>query len=199
MLTTVVICTYNRSKLLNDTLAQFRQLDMGECRDWEILVVNNNCSDDTDAVIQAHSRHLPLRRLWEPRPGKSYAANLAVLEARGDLILWTDDDVLVDKDWLKAYVEAGRAFPQVSFFGGPISPWFESQPPVWLVKHLTMISACFAIREGFEESFSPIIAPIFPSVPTWRRVVIALKTVPSIFGSDPNQVRRSVAKKRRCS
>ena len=129
---------------------------MSACGEWELLVVNNNCTDDTDAVIQAHSRNLPLRRLWEPRPGKSHAANLAVREARGDLILWTDDDVLVDRDWLKAYVQVAREFPSVSFFGGPITPWFESEPPVWLVKHLPMISACFAIREAFEEPFSPI-------------------------------------------
>ncbi len=108
MSTTIAICTYNRSSLLDKTFAQLRHLDVAGCGEWEILVVNNNCSDDTDAVIQRHSDVLPLRRLSEPRPGKSYAANLAVQEARGDVILWIDDDVLVDPGWLGAYVRAAH-------------------------------------------------------------------------------------------
>ncbi len=141
-----------------------RYLQVPRSTDWEILAVNNNCSDDTDAVIQRYTEHLPIRRLWEPRPGKSNAANLAVREARGELILWTDDDVLVDSGWLKAYVEAARAFPDVSFFGGPIAPWFESEPPAWLARllHLKLISVCFAMRDGFDEPFVPIIAPLLP-------------------------------------
>ncbi len=162
MFSTVVICTYNRSKLLNETLAQFRHLDTGDCGDWEILVVNNNCSDDTDAVIQRYVGTLPVRRLWEPRPGKSYAANLAVQEATGELILWTDDDVRVDRGWLNAYVEAATAYPDVSFFGGPINPWFETNPPEWLSRHLQLVSGCFAIRDSFKERFEPITSAYLP-------------------------------------
>ena len=162
MFTTVVICTYNRSKLLNETMAQLRHLNTVDCGDWEILVVNNNCSDDTDAVIQRHVGALPVRRLWEPQPGKSYAANLAVREAKGDLVLWIDDDVLVDREWLNAYVEAARLYPEVSFFGGPIVPWFESEPPEWLVRHLPLISGCFATRTAFEEPVTPISARYLP-------------------------------------
>jgi len=139
-----------------------RYLQVPRSTDWEILAVNNNCSDDTDAVIQRYTEHLPIRRLWEPRPGKSNAANLAVREARGELILWTDDDVLVDSGWLKAYVEAARAFPDVSFFGGPIAPWFESEPPAWLARHLPLISTCFAMQTPFEEPYMPVCAPRHP-------------------------------------
>ena len=52
MLVTCAKCTYNRSKSLDRTLARFRHLDLSSCGEWELLVVNNNCSDDTDAVIQ---------------------------------------------------------------------------------------------------------------------------------------------------
>src|SRR5262249_32309027 len=94
--------------------------------------------------------------------GKSNAANRAVEAARGDLILWTDDDVLVDKEWLNAYAKAWRAFPQVSFFGGPIIPWFEMEPPTWLSRNLHLISACFAMRDAFDEPFVPIGASPLP-------------------------------------
>lgn len=159
---TIIICTYNRCRLLNNTLAQFRDLDLSSCTGWEIIVVNNKCSDDTELVIQRHSGHLPVRRLWEPRPGKSRAANLAVREARGELLLWTDDDVLVDPGWLRAYVEAAQAYPHASFFGGPIEPWFETDPPAWILRHYALIARCFAARDGFAEPFVPISADYIP-------------------------------------
>lgn len=162
MFATIAICTFNRARLLDNTLGQLRQLDTSGCGDWDIMVVNNNCADDTDTVIQSHSEHLPVRRLWEPRPGKSHAANLAVQEAKGELILWIDDDVLVDRAWLKAYVEAARAHPRVSFFGGPIIPSFETEPPAWLINHFPLISNCFATRTGFEEPYTSISPGYLP-------------------------------------
>jgi hypothetical protein len=151
----IICCLFNRSGLLDKTLDRLRRLDVAPCAHWEILVVNNNSSDDTDTVIERHSEQLPIRRLWEPRTGKSHAANLAISEARGDLFLWTDDDVLVDRDWLKAYVQAALAHPDASFFGGPIVPWFETEPPHWIRTHLRSIASCFAIRDEFTQSFTP--------------------------------------------
>jgi glucosyl-dolichyl phosphate glucuronosyltransferase len=158
----IIICTFNRSGLLDKTLDQLRSLDATACVNWELLVVNNNCSDDTDGVIRRHCGNLPVRRLWEPRTGKSYAANLAVREAKGDLLLWTDDDVLVDPGWLRAYVEAADAHPDAGFFGGPITPWFESEPPQWITRNLPTIDYCFAIREVFGEPYTPITADYRP-------------------------------------
>jgi glycosyltransferase involved in cell wall biosynthesis len=158
----IVICTFNRSCLLDKTLDQLRSLDTTACVNWKLLVVNNNCSDDTDGVIRRHCGKLPVRRLWEPRTGKSYAANLAVREAKGDLLLWTDDDVLVDPGWLRAYAEAADAHPDAGFFGGPITPWFESEPPQWITRNLPTIDSCFAIREVIGEFYTPITADYRP-------------------------------------
>ncbi len=162
MIVSIIICTFNRSRLLDQTLAQFRSLDVDGCADWEILVVNNNSTDETNAVIRRHSGNLPLRRLWEPRPGKSYAANLAVREAKGDLLLWTDDDVLVDPGWLNAYVQAAREHSLASFFGGPITPWFESEPPEWIANNLPLVGCCYAVRAGFTEALTPINEAYLP-------------------------------------
>ncbi len=159
---TIIICTFNRASLLDKTLSQLRCLDVSECGEWEILVVNNDSNDDTDAVVRRHSEQLPIRPLWEPRPGKSRAANLAVSEARGDLLLWTDDDVLVEPGWLRAYVEAAQAYPHASFFGGPIEPWFETNPPAWILQHYSLIARCFAARDEFTERFTPITTKYTP-------------------------------------
>jgi glycosyltransferase involved in cell wall biosynthesis len=109
-----------------------RQLRIPANVDWELLVVNNNCTDDTDAVIARHQDALPLRRLFEPEQGLSNARNSAVAVAKGDYILWTDDDVLVSSNWLVEYANAFRSWPDAAFFGGPIEPWFSTEPPAWL-------------------------------------------------------------------
>jgi glycosyltransferase involved in cell wall biosynthesis len=121
---------------------------------WELIVVNNNCSDDTDSVLADFQSRLPLVRLFEPTPGKSHAANLAVREATGEYIVWTDDDVLVDPDWLQAYLAAFARWPEASVFAGVIDPWFEEPPPRWLEQVFANVAGAYAALDhgptGFE-------------------------------------------------
>jgi glycosyltransferase involved in cell wall biosynthesis len=140
----VVICTWNRAPLLDQALTQLRALEAPPGVSWELLVVNNNCTDDTDAVITRHAPALPVRRLFEGRPGKSHAANLAVAEAQGGLVLWTDDDVLVEPDWLAQYVRAAAAWPDAAFFGGVVEPHFAAEPPDWIRRHLARLQLYYA-------------------------------------------------------
>lgn len=144
---TVAICTWNRANLLDQTLTRMRELHIPSGLAWELIVVNNNCSDETDLVITKHSCSLPLRRLFEPKQGHSNARNCAVAAARGELLLWTDDDVLVSRDWLAAHVNAATQYPDAAFFGGPIRPWFAVEPPRWVRRHLERLSPCWAILE----------------------------------------------------
>jgi len=155
MKVSVVICTWNRAALLDQTLSSIRQLAMPPDVEWELLVVNNNCTDDTDEVLSRHAGHLPLRRLFEPKPGHSNARNCAVSNVRSDLLLWTDDDVLVDPDWLVEYVQAAQAHPQVTFFGGTVTPWFEATPPKWITRNLPTVGYCFALC-NFGSSIRPL-------------------------------------------
>ena len=83
-------------------------------------------------LLTSYEGRLPLRALFEATPGKSAALNRAVCEAQGDLIIWTDDDVLVDPDWVASYAAAADRWPDAAFFGGPIDPWFDGEPPGWL-------------------------------------------------------------------
>jgi glucosyl-dolichyl phosphate glucuronosyltransferase len=79
--------------------------------DWEVVVVNNGCTDHTEEVIAAFVGRLPLRRDAEPVRGLPRARNRAVDAARGDYVLWTDDDVVVDPGRLAAYLAAFRRHP----------------------------------------------------------------------------------------
>lgn len=158
---TIAICTWNRAKLLDQTLAAMRDLVIPEGVEWEVLVVNNNCSDRTDEVIASHSDFLPIRRLFQALPGKSHAANLAIEHAVGDLILWTDDDVLVAPRWLAEFVEAAQRHPEAAYFGGTVDPLFEVDPPGWIRRHMPVLGDIYAIRQ-FGEEIRPLGPLEFP-------------------------------------
>src|SRR5688572_10217281 len=117
MIITVALCTWNRAELLDQTLMGMRKLRIPDGVVWELLVVNNNCTDETDQVIARHIPRLPIRRLLETKQGHSNARNCAVAAAQGELMIWTDDDVLVAPDWLEQYVEAVGKWPNVTVFG----------------------------------------------------------------------------------
>jgi glucosyl-dolichyl phosphate glucuronosyltransferase len=142
---TVAICTHNRSGLLNQTLTKLQQLHIPCGVSWELLVINNCCTDDTDEVIRNHRNRLPVRCLHEGQPGLSAARNRALSEATGDLILWTDDDVLVDAEWLAEYYRAAQQWPDAAFFGGTVEPMFAVDPPVWIQRNLDILQAPFAV------------------------------------------------------
>lgn len=144
---TVAICTWNRAALLRRTLESLTVQRNLDDTPWELLVVNNNCTDETDDVISAFKLRLPLRGLHEANPGLSNARNKAVAEATGDYIVWTDDDVVVRPEWLSAYAMAFRAWPDHAVFGGPIHPDFEGKPPNWLLSVWPRVQGAYAIRD----------------------------------------------------
>lgn len=152
MLFTVAICTWNRCDLLAKTLDRLTELDASDVG-WELLVVENACTDRTVGVAREFEGRLPLRLLSEPKPGQSNARNCAVAAARGDYVVWTDDDVLVDAQWLRAYAAAVAAHPAADFFGGPIRPWFETPAPGWLSTNWELISGAYAARDFGAEEF----------------------------------------------
>ena len=163
MLLTIAICTWNRARLLDQTLTRMRDLRVPSGVNWELVVVNNNCTDDTDAVIARHAKHLPLRRLFESSPGKSFALNRAASEARGDFVVWTDDDVLVAPGWLAEYAAAMRRWPTASFFGGPSEPWFDASPPPWF-RRVWHKWAAYMHLSILERSLSDLIRNVFRMV-----------------------------------
>ena len=125
----VCICTYNRSKGLRRTLeslARQNNINLGE-----VLIVDNNCTDDTADVVESFRETLPIRRITESRQGLSHARNRAVADFRGDVLLFTDDDVRLGTSWLAAYQDAIRRFPDADYFGGRILPDWGQAKPRW--------------------------------------------------------------------
>lgn len=158
---TVAICTWNRAKLLDQTLTRFRELTIPKGLRWEVIVVDNNCTDNTMSVIGQHQARLPLRGVAEPQQGHSHARNCAVREAKGSYLLWTDDDVLVDTDWIVNHLDAVERFPDAKFFGGPVRPWYEATPPNWVLRHYNRVKHCWAIVDLGSDT-RPLCAEEYP-------------------------------------
>ncbi|MGE0451430.1 MAG: glycosyltransferase [Vicinamibacterales bacterium] len=139
----VVICTRNRASLLRGTLERFLTLTVPSGLGWELLVVDNGSTDTTAQVVTEYATRLPLRGLVEPVTGLSAARNRAVAEAAGTYVLWTDDDVLVDQDWLTSFVTAAAKYPRAAAFGGIVEPWFAEPPDQ------DYVDAFLHLRNGF--------------------------------------------------
>jgi glycosyltransferase involved in cell wall biosynthesis len=144
---TVAICTLNRAESLRRTLDSLAAMRVPEGLVWELVVVNNDCNDLTDDVIKSFADRLPVRREFEAQRGTSRARNRAVDAAIGDYIVWTDDDVVVDRGWLVAYVDAFLFWPGAAVFGGPVIPRFDAPTPMWLAGSHEQISGAFAGRD----------------------------------------------------
>jgi len=100
---TVILCTYNRCESLAKALESVAASELPESVSWEVLVVDNNSKDRTREVIEEFCRKDPehFRYLFEARQGKSNALNTGIGEARGKILAFMDDDVIVAPEWLR--------------------------------------------------------------------------------------------------
>lgn len=130
----VIVATRNRSRFLGALLDALAGQALPAGTSWELLVVDNGSSDDTAHVLaqEIDRGRLPLLALSEPTPGKSRALNLAMARARGDLWVFTDDDVLPEPEWLGAYIDAARRHPNIDGFAGRVLPKWLGELPEWL-------------------------------------------------------------------
>src|SRR5262249_52705605 len=106
----VVVCTYNRSTSLRRTLAALEAQEVPPGLAWEIVIVDNNSSDDTRAVVDAFGTacSIPVRYAFEPRQGLSFARNTGVAHAKGEILACTDDDCRPEPTWIR-HIVAGIA------------------------------------------------------------------------------------------
>ena len=130
---TVAICTYNGAARLTEVLEKLRsQIGTDDIR-WEILIVDNNSNDGTQKVIQNYQAHWKapgsIHYLFEPKQGVAFARQLAVQEAKSDLIGFLDDDSHPTPTWVMEAYTFGLAHPQAGAYGSCIRGLFDSQLP----------------------------------------------------------------------
>jgi glycosyltransferase involved in cell wall biosynthesis len=129
---TVALCTHNHADRLAKTLRDLRLLRAPRAA-WELLLVDNGCTDGTAALLAAQDwpAGWRVRVVHEGRLGLSNARNCAIREAAGEYLIFIDDDETPDPDWLCAYERLIDA-QAPDAFGGRIEVLFEGARPPWL-------------------------------------------------------------------
>ena len=136
---TVLIATYNRAAMLDETLTWLARMRVSSTLAWDAIVIDNNSADDTRAVVERHIPDFPvrLRYLFEGRQGRSSALNAGIAAAGGSVLAFTDDDVRVADGWLDAAAtpllsSLPGADSSLAYAGGPVRPIWGTDPPDWL-------------------------------------------------------------------
>lgn len=135
ILINAVIATCSRPDSLKKTLEQLARVYLPSNFDKLVVVENGPVMGVQDILSQFPS--LPSLYLHEPAANKSIALNHAIEALKGNpLLVFFDDDVLVDLGCLAAYAEAVQKLPERGFFGGPTRAVYEKAPPDWLLNLL---------------------------------------------------------------
>lgn len=129
----VILCTYNRAANLPACISLLANQQHIDDVDWEVLVVDNNSSDDTAATVKGLQRAHPiaLRYGFEPKQGLSNARNFGIRETEGTHVVFIDDDILVTPHWLKSYAETFAQY-DCDAVGGRILVHSPATLPRWI-------------------------------------------------------------------
>lgn len=129
----IIIPTYNRARLLRFTINSICKQTLNT-DEFEVLVLDNGSTDNTkeitDKIIKDHQKH-NIRYIYEPEPGLLSGRHRGAVEAKGDILVFVDDDIEADMNWLSAIYETFKD-PEVHLVGGKNLPRYEVKPLYWL-------------------------------------------------------------------
>lgn len=126
--------------------------------DAEIIIIDNNSQDDTEALVKECIATTPveIRYIFEPKQGLSAARNRAISEAKGDYVIFLDDECVVEPDWLSIAISDAIEF-HPCFIGGPyIGAFLPGTRPKWFkLEYGNAYFIDFHYERGFQRSFHP--------------------------------------------
>ena len=152
----VIICTYNRARYIYRLLGSIAE---GDCpsSEYEIILVDNNCTDNTvEEVARFQTDHpeVSLRLVKETAQGLSHARNRGISEACGDILVYVDDDATVNAGYLSAYISFFDSNPDTDAAGGPVIPAYEDgAEPEWMTYHLRRLLTGYLYFGDKEKEF----------------------------------------------
>ena len=130
-----IICTYNREKYIYECLSRLAK--NADQTGWELVLINNNSTDHTAADCKRFEQDYPqvhYRYFVETQQGLSFARNRGIEEAKGDWLVFLDDDAMIEPDYITNLKAHLREHPEAAAFGGQIAPFFEDGEPPWYSK-----------------------------------------------------------------
>ncbi|MGJ3247021.1 MAG: hormogonium polysaccharide biosynthesis glycosyltransferase HpsE [Elainellaceae cyanobacterium] len=130
---TVAIPTYNGALRISGVIERLRSQQYPPSLSWEILVVDNNSSDQTESLVRSLQASwtlpVPLRYCFEPQQGLAFARQRAIDESQGRYVGFLDDDNFPAPDWVVAAFEFGESHQTIGAMGGQVHPLYETPPP----------------------------------------------------------------------
>lgn len=129
----VILCTYNRERYIYNVL---QSIAAGGFGDYEIVLVNNNSTDGTESECQRFAKDHPevaMRYCVEKQQGLSYARNRGIMESQGEVLVYVDDDAVVNREYLQTYADFFSRNKEAVAAGGPITPRYDGcEEPSWM-------------------------------------------------------------------
>ncbi|MDF5722244.1 MAG: hormogonium polysaccharide biosynthesis glycosyltransferase HpsE [Rhizonema sp. PD37] len=130
---TIAIPTYNGASRLPWVLDRLQIQTGVENLNWEIIVVDNNSIDNTVKIVQDYqkiwNKRFPLKYHFEPKQGAGFARQLAIEEARGQIVGFLDDDNIPAYNWIIEAYKFAELHPQAGAYASQIHGVFEVEPP----------------------------------------------------------------------
>lgn len=145
----VVICTYNRSAYIQEAMESLYHQTLSK-EAYEVIVVNNNSTDNTASLCQAFIQSHPDSHFYyynEPRQGASFARNTGAAYAHSPLLCFMDDDAVADHDYLERIVNFFTQHPDAGGLGGRIIPRYIPSEPVWMSHFVSSLVGHFHYSE----------------------------------------------------
>lgn len=151
-LLSVIVATYNRARLLKETLLDLSKQETCGRFEFEVIVVDNNSSDETKTTVESFTSDFNgnLKYFFESQQGKPHALNRGIKECRGKIIAFTDDDVRIDKNWLSNIAECFAAF-NCDGVGGRVLPVYPQETPQWIKENAVKMAGVVVIYDCGED------------------------------------------------
>jgi len=150
LILSVVICTYNRDKYLQKCL-NYLSAQSASKNLFEILVVNNNSTDQTEEIClhyQQVNPQIQFKYIIEPLQGLSFCRNHGIAESHGEIISYIDDDAFADVDYVSNLISYFQDHSKVDAVGGKVTPLYQSNQPEWMSSYLLPLVAALDMGDS---------------------------------------------------
>lgn len=151
-LISVIVCTHNPRFNYLARVLEALKLQRLPIEKWELLLIDNASSEPLEQLIDL-SWHCHSRHIREEKLGLTVARLRGVKEANGELLVFVDDDNVLEFDYLEKVLQIGESFPLLGAWSGQVLPEFEEQPPEWTIPYLARL----VIREVDQDKWSNLI------------------------------------------
>lgn len=171
----VIICTCNRIKDLPDAINSVWGQEFLSTGEYELIIVDNASTDDTQEYVNGCLKNspLPMRYVYEGKPGLSGARNTGAEAARGEVLAYLDDDAIASPYWLAEIRKAYQNNEELSAGGGRILLKWLVERPSWLNRDLESALTCLdlgAAVKSVDRTSLPSGANFSCRKTVWREV-----------------------------